>query len=107
MVHRGPDGAMVYSGLYRCSGCSVTFSDPASWREAPVRDAAADSGDDIAPGHVIPAEASGVEIASPSTWGVAAPPRTHEPNRFGDSAEDIKAIQEAAMLANRSKGRRR
>jgi hypothetical protein len=25
---------MVYSGLYRCSGCSVTFADPTAWREA-------------------------------------------------------------------------
>ena len=24
---------MQYSGLYRCSGCSFTFSDPAAWRE--------------------------------------------------------------------------
>ncbi len=24
---------MQYSGLYRCSGCSVTFSDPVAWRE--------------------------------------------------------------------------
>ena len=27
---------MAYSGLYRCSGCSVTFSDPLGWREATV-----------------------------------------------------------------------
>ena len=24
---------MQYSGLYRCSGCSVTFSDIVAWRE--------------------------------------------------------------------------
>lgn len=28
------DGAMRPSGLYRCSGCSVVFEDPKSWREA-------------------------------------------------------------------------
>ena len=33
-VHRGSDGAMGYSGLYRCSGCDLTFSDPADWRHA-------------------------------------------------------------------------
>ena len=27
LTHRGLDGAMQYSGLYRCSGCSVTFSE--------------------------------------------------------------------------------
>jgi hypothetical protein len=26
---------MVYSGIYRCSGCSLTFTDPSTWREAP------------------------------------------------------------------------
>lgn len=25
---------MLASGLYRCSGCSVVFEDPRSWREA-------------------------------------------------------------------------
>jgi DNA-directed RNA polymerase subunit RPC12/RpoP len=35
LTHRGLDGTMEYSGLYRCSGCSVTFSDPAAWRDAP------------------------------------------------------------------------
>ncbi len=36
LTHRGPDGVMTYSGLYRCSGCSVTFADPAAWRESPA-----------------------------------------------------------------------
>ena len=35
VVHRAEDGAMTYSGLYRCSGCDLTFSDPADWRIAP------------------------------------------------------------------------
>lgn len=35
VVHRGVDGAMTYSGLYRCSGCDLTFRDPADWRIAP------------------------------------------------------------------------
>lgn len=86
-VHRGPEGAMVYSGLYRCSGCPVTFTDPSSWREAPVRDAAADSDGGAARGHDTSAVASRAGIPSPSTWGVAAPPSSHEPNRFGDTEE--------------------
>lgn len=28
---------MTYSGLYRCSGCSATFADPAAWRQAAVQ----------------------------------------------------------------------
>jgi DNA-directed RNA polymerase subunit RPC12/RpoP len=32
LVHRGPDGAMGYADRYRCSGCSLTFTDPAEWR---------------------------------------------------------------------------
>lgn len=31
LVHRGPDGAMGYADRYRCSGCSLTFSDPTEW----------------------------------------------------------------------------
>ena len=29
---------MTYAGLYRCSGCSVLFSDLAEWRHATSRD---------------------------------------------------------------------
>lgn len=36
VVHRGEDGAMTYSGLYRCSGCDLTFVDPTDWRHAPT-----------------------------------------------------------------------
>ena len=35
LTHRGPGGAMQYSGLYRCSGCSVTFADRGAWHEGP------------------------------------------------------------------------
>ena len=31
--HRGLNGVMQYSDLYRCNGCSVTFSDPVAWRK--------------------------------------------------------------------------
>ena len=33
LTHRGGNGAMVYSGFYRCSGCELTFDSPAAWRE--------------------------------------------------------------------------
>jgi hypothetical protein len=36
LLHRSPEGAMTYSGIYRCSGCAVDFSDPLEWRDAPV-----------------------------------------------------------------------
>lgn len=39
LIHRGPDGAMQYSGLFRCSGCSVTFSDHVASREEKIADA--------------------------------------------------------------------
>ena len=32
LVHRKSNGAMGYADRYRCSGCSLTFSDPAEWR---------------------------------------------------------------------------
>ena len=32
LVHRKSDGAMGYADRYRCSGCSLTFTDPAEWR---------------------------------------------------------------------------
>ena len=37
LTQRGPDGVMRYSGQYRCSGCSFTFSDPSMWRERRMR----------------------------------------------------------------------
>lgn len=32
LVQRGADGAMGYADRYRCSGCSLIFSNPAEWR---------------------------------------------------------------------------
>ena len=37
LTERSPDGAMRYSAMYRCSGCSFTFSEPAAWRERRLR----------------------------------------------------------------------
>jgi hypothetical protein len=66
-------GAMRPSGLYRCSGCSVVFEDPKSWR---------DGGSDS----VMTSRPPGIEPAAPrsvsaprapdfNSYG-AAPPRT-------------------------------
>ena len=34
LVERRPDGVMAYADRYRCSGCSLTFSDSAEWRRS-------------------------------------------------------------------------
>jgi hypothetical protein len=36
---------MGYSGEYRCSGCSFTFSDPGEWRERRLRPRRPDEAD--------------------------------------------------------------
>jgi hypothetical protein len=33
VIERDQSGAMQAGRLYRCSGCSVVFADPLSWRE--------------------------------------------------------------------------
>jgi len=33
LVHRDLDGVMRYSGVYKCSGCPLEFSQLGSWRE--------------------------------------------------------------------------
>ena len=106
LVHRGPDGAMEYSGLYRCSGCSVTFSDPVAWRDAASGESAAQL--DIAPVQVMPTPANSSERDSnPSGWGITLP-RLGQPLGYGYSAKDLKGIRDAAASANKSKvkGRR-
>ena len=100
LTHRGFDGAMQYSGLYRCSGCSVTFSDPAAWREG----GQVAFVDTEAPGVVAePAEAD----HSPATRHILLPRMLGQPVVYGRCVEDLKEIQEAAARANKSKGRRR
>lgn len=93
---------MEYSGLYRCSGCSVSFSDLVAWREG-------------APAAAVPITAAGVE---PS---YAASDKSHDFSNghillprvpgmrlgFGHSEADMKAIDEAAARANRSARRRK
>lgn len=112
LTHRGPDGVMSYSGLYRCSGCSVTFADPAAWRESPAianptRATEEQAGarptqpqaavpSDAAPGASLP------HVARLSTWGSMLP-GLRDPTAFGNSDADYAAIKEAARRAGRSK----
>ena len=37
LTHRGADGVMQYSGVCRCSGCGLVFSDLSNWRERRLR----------------------------------------------------------------------
>ena len=93
---------MQYSGLYRCSGCSVAFSDPLAWQE----------GADEAQVASVIAETEASYAASDAGHNFAnchlpLPPMPGEPIGYGHSDADLKEIREAAERANRSKGRRR
>ena len=102
LTHRGSDGVMQYSGLYRCSGCSVTFCDPLAWRE----------GAEISQ---IVSEPAGAEPSCAASGAGQSFANAHptmprmpgEPIGYGRSAADLNEIREAAKRANRSKGRRR
>jgi hypothetical protein len=100
---------MRYSGLYRCSGCSVTFSDPVAWRQASQVGSAAEGPEE-------PNRASAAAddnavlrprppVSSVHFSGIERTPG--DPLAYGNNPEDLKAILEAATAANRSKGRRR
>ncbi len=112
---------MVYSGLYRCSGCSVTFSDPVAWRETlgkvtsdsgmPTDAGAVTAGLSKAGGNAPSGDigdsqwaANGNRISSVSHITMPLPEGTLP---FGYSEVDRKGIEDAAARANRSKGRRR
>lgn len=40
LVERGANGQLGYSNRYRCSGCTLSFTDPAQWWGAVPRDSA-------------------------------------------------------------------
>jgi len=100
---------MVYSGLFRCSGCSVTFSDPSAWREAPApEEVMAPTVDSLTT--VVTRSAPPARVPNLSTWGVGG--TVHPAGGtvvHGQGDDDIKQIHDAAARANRSKskGRRR
>lgn len=104
MVQRGPDGAMEYGPLYRCSGCSVTFTDPSAWRQGP-------DPDNALPTIQLPPDKPLTSYAAPSggsfasTWGMRLP-EAATPGGFARSEADCQGIRDAAARANRSKGRR-
>jgi Fe-S cluster biogenesis protein NfuA len=49
LTHRGPDGAMRYSGVIQCSGCPLQFSDLQEWRERRLRPRVKPVEDAVAP----------------------------------------------------------
>ena len=109
LTHRGLDGAMQYSGLYRCSGCSVTFSDPVAWREG-GQVALVETEANAAPALNPTAEPAGTARGtghSFATGHIVLPRTPGEPVGYGHSEADIKEIDEAVARANGSKGRRR
>ena len=98
MTHRSPDGAMTYAGLYRCSGCSVLFSDPAEWRH---------SASTMPSAQMPPEEPAPAPCVAPSRPTSGATPGQVDPDAYGYNEADFKTIQEAAARATKSRGRRR
>ncbi len=43
VITRDATGRLKPNGLYQCSGCSLTFSDPKMWRTVPARTLASGS----------------------------------------------------------------
>jgi hypothetical protein len=105
LTHRGPDGAMQYSGLYRCSGCSVTFSDPVAWREGHENRAEPEAATER-PAQTATSSVEARASGSMATWGLVKS-RDAGSVPYGYGEQDLKAIKEAAERANRSKERRR
>jgi hypothetical protein len=97
---------MVYNGLYRCSGCSVTFSDPLAWREAPAAGESTVETEHVPTDFVLLAADTTVRDSNPSGWGIILP-RLGQPLGFGYSDEDLKGIHEAVARANKSKAKGR
>jgi DNA-directed RNA polymerase subunit RPC12/RpoP len=100
LVQRGPTGAMEYANLYRCSGCSVTFTDPSAWRESSAPAAvrtAAPSVSETRSQYAAPTDGPNL-----STWGSASLMPVL-PNQYGHSKADLQAIREAAARANKGK----
>ena len=93
---------MAYGPLYRCSGCSVTFTDPSAWRQGPDQDAAP-SVVEVPPDKPLTSFAAPSGESFASTWGMRLPAT---PGAFASSEEDCQGIRDAAARATRSKGRR-
>ncbi len=96
---------MTYSDLYRCSGCSATFADPAAWRQAVEPTARPQSTPRAAPFWIGPSSDKGLLPPLYSSPG-GKPAVATDPSTYGYNEADTKAIKEAAARANRSKGRK-
>ena len=97
---------MHYSGLYRCSGCSVTFSDPESWRRVVDPLVLLPSAVGKAVSQTLPTAPVSPVPPLFATWG-GVPQGPADPNSYGTTETDLKVIREAAARANKSKGHRR
>lgn len=96
---------MVYSGIYRCSGCSATFADPTSWREA-VSTTSVASNAEKRPGTGIgPGDNAGPVPGLFASWG-SSPASPVDAQGYGRTEADTEEIREAARRANKSKGRK-
>ena len=49
VISRDADGRMTPSGLFQCSGCSVVFADPVSWRVGGEGELGPESGSPVKP----------------------------------------------------------
>jgi hypothetical protein len=52
VIDRDASGALRPTGLYRCSGCSVVFADPAAWRDGDSQSWSSAAQDPPPPAHV-------------------------------------------------------
>jgi hypothetical protein len=70
VIDRDGSGAMRPTGLYRCSGCSVVFADPAAWRDGELQSWSSSAQDPPKP---VSAERSAVVPRAPDwrTYGSA------------------------------------
>ena len=68
VIDRDSSGAMRPTGLYRCSGCSVVFADPAAWRDGDSQAWSVAAQDPLAP---VPAQGLSVVPRAPDwrTYG--------------------------------------
>lgn len=84
LTHRGPEGAMTYSDLYCCSGCSVTFADPMAWRQAAVQQAPGSTVRHKGAG-IGPSDHTGPKPELMSSWG-SKPTMTPDASTCGYNA---------------------
>ncbi|CAM5796350.1 hypothetical protein RFUL19S_04241 [Rhizobacter fulvus] len=96
---------MTYSDLYRCSGCSATFANPAAWRQAVEPTTRHPSASRASPFGIGPSIDAGPVLPLLASWGGSSAVIA-VPNAYGYNEADTTAIKEAAATANRAKGQK-